>query len=119
MCVVQCCLDSAPANRSSIHGSPEEHAIRSPVRERTTSHTSIPVRKVLVPMDPVLQAQRLKAAQELEALRRDDGLNLSQTGAVLLHLRLAACVPWPQKAQVAVCLSISMHSALQSGPCLL
>ena len=53
-------------------------------------------------MDPVLQAERLKAAQELEALRRkpDEELVFSQTGASLLWpcsarnfgLRLTRCV---------------------------
>ena len=37
-------------------------------------------------MDPVLQAERLRAAQELEALRRaqEEELVFSQTGASLL-----------------------------------
>ena len=88
----QCALDSGPPrNTSSNDGSPEKQAICSPVHEQTTSHSSIPARRAHVPMDPVLQAERLRAAQELEALRRaqEEELVFSQTGTVLLWFSLA------------------------------
>lgn len=81
---MQCALDSAsPKDTSSNGGTPEKQSIRSPIHEQPTPHSSIPARRIYIPMDPVLQAERLRAAQELEALRRaqEEELILSQTGA--------------------------------------
>ena len=83
--IMQCSLDSASQAKSSDNdGSPERPSVRSPVQQHYISHSSAPARRQPVPMDPVLQAERLKALQELEALRRpkEDELVLSQTGTL-------------------------------------
>ena len=94
--MMQCSFDSASQAKSSDNdGSPEKPSVRSPVQQQYISHSSVPARRQAVPMDPVLQAERLKALQELEALRRpkEDDLVLSQTGTLTAVARSCQVSP--------------------------
>lgn len=92
---MQCSLDSAPrAKSSSDDEAPDSQHISSPVLQQPTlQQSSAPPRRVHVPMDPVLQAEMLRAHQELEALKRapEEELVFSQTGASSYCLLTTTC----------------------------
>ena len=85
--LLQSVLDAASkASNYSDTTSPEKPSAASPAKPQVPAHHSHPPRRPHVPMDPVLQAERLRAAQELAALKRaqEEELVLSQTGVWLL-----------------------------------
>ncbi len=85
--LLQSVLDAASkaSNYSDTTG-PEKPSAASPAKPQVPAPCSIPPKRPHVPMDPVLQAERLRAAQELAALKRaqEEELVLSQTGVWLL-----------------------------------